>query len=128
MDDTLADAATAVAELISMKGLGFIWVLEVTDRPEILSPPFAFRFSKADTEALLSSCLGKKIPASTLEIPHAAAEPAEIRAVLQERYVTAIRLPFRDAEIAAKVRIDVARSSVTSGPRSASQSTPMEGI
>jgi hypothetical protein len=106
-DDALADDAAIAAELIGTKGLGFISVLEITDRPEIFSRPFAFYFSKADTEALLLSRLGKKIPAPTFEIPHPAAEPPDIGAVLQDGYSTAIRLPFRDAETAARVKDDV---------------------
>ncbi|UGA43038.1 hypothetical protein HU230_0032925 [Bradyrhizobium quebecense] len=108
-DDALADDSAEAAELIGTKGLGFISVLEITDRPEIFSRPFAFYFSKADTEALLQSSLGKKVRAPTFEIPHAADETLEITEVLQQGYATAIRLPFRNAEIAAKVRDDVQR-------------------
>ncbi|WP_315730219.1 hypothetical protein [Bradyrhizobium sp. SZCCHNRI2010] len=106
-DDALADDAAEADELIGTKGLGFISVLEITDRPEIFSRPFAFYFSKADTEKLLLSHLGKKIRAPTFEIPHPAVESPEIAAVLQEGYVTAIRLPFRDSETAVRVRNDV---------------------
>ncbi|MCP1912355.1 hypothetical protein J2R96_004835 [Bradyrhizobium elkanii] len=106
-DDALADDEAEAAELIGTKGLGFISVLEITDRPEIFSRPFAFYFSKADTEELLLSHLGKKIRAPTFEIPHPAVESDEIAAVLQEGYATAIRLPFRDGKTAARVRNDV---------------------
>jgi hypothetical protein len=73
-DDALAygDRTADVAELIGTKGLGFISVLEITDRQEIFSRPFAFYFSKADTEALLRTRLGKDIRAPTFEIPHPA--------------------------------------------------------
>jgi hypothetical protein len=87
-DDALADDSAEAAKLIGTKGLGFISVLEVTDRPEIFSRPFSFYFSKADTEALLLSRLGKRIPAPTFEIPHPAIESPEIAAVLQEGYPT----------------------------------------
>ena len=108
-DDALADDSAEPAELIGTKGLGFISVLEVTDRPEIFSRPFAFYFSKLDTEALLLSRLGKKIPAPTFEIPHPAIESPAIAAILQEGYATAIRLPLRNSETAAKVRDDIER-------------------
>jgi hypothetical protein len=108
-DDALADDTAVAAELIGTKGLGFISVLEITDQPEIFSRPFAFRFNKTDTEALLLSRLGKKISAPTFEIPHPAVESLEIAAVLQEGYATAIRLPFRSIESAAKVQGDIER-------------------
>jgi len=41
-DDALADDAAGAAELIGTKGLSFISVLEITDRPEIFSRPFSF--------------------------------------------------------------------------------------
>ncbi|MDA9492370.1 hypothetical protein [Bradyrhizobium sp. CCBAU 11361] len=106
-DDALASDAAEAAELIGTKGLGFISVLEITDRPEIFSRPFAFYFSKADTEQLLQSRLGKKIAAPTFEIPHPTVEPPEIAAVLEDGYATAIRLPFKNPETAARVRDDV---------------------
>ncbi len=108
-DDALADGAADAAELIGTKGLGFISVLEITDRPEIFSRPFAFYFSKADSETLLRERLGRHVRAPTFEIPHPAAETPEIADVLQHGYATAIRLPFRNAEIAAKVRAAVER-------------------
>ncbi|MGJ4960176.1 hypothetical protein ACQR1H_31385 [Bradyrhizobium sp. HKCCYLRH2015] len=108
-DDALADDSAEAAELIGTKGLGFISVLEVTERPEIFSRPFSFHFSRSDTEALLLSQLGKRIAGPTFEIPHAAVESPLIASLLQDGYATAIRLPFRNAEAACKVREDVGR-------------------
>ncbi|WLA99873.1 hypothetical protein [Bradyrhizobium elkanii] len=108
-DDALEYGTADAAELIGTKGLGFISVLEITDRPEIFSRPFTFYFSKADTEALLRTRLGKHIRAPTFEIPHLATETPEISEILRQGYATAIRLPFRNAEIAANVRDVVER-------------------
>jgi hypothetical protein len=108
-DDALASGTAEAAELIGTKGLGFISVLEITDRPEIFSRPFAFYFSKAETESLLRSRLGRTVRAPTFEIPHRSVATAEIAELLREGYATAIRLPFRDSETAARVREDVQR-------------------
>lgn len=103
-DDAMASTGEDATELIGTKGLGFISVLEITDRPEIFSKSFSFYFSRKASEALLKRLIPQEVRAPTFEIPHPATATPEIAEILQRGYATVIRLPFRNAEIAGKVR------------------------
>lgn len=87
------------AELIGSKGLGFKAVLDVTEEPEVHSGPFHFRFSSADTQAILKKeGLHNQPPPLTFRIPHCTAPCERVQELLEAGYATVIRLPFRDNE------------------------------
>ena len=92
--------------LIGSKGLGFKSVLEVTDEPEIHSGDYHFLFSSKRTQKLLKN---KKLhddpPLLTFRIPHECNLTEKTQELLNEGYVTIIRLPFRD-EQAQEMTID----------------------
>ena len=92
--------------LIGSKGLGFKSVLEITDEPEIHSGDYHFLFSSKRTQQLLKN---KKLhddpPLLTFRIPHECNPTEKTQELLNEGYVTIIRLPFRD-EQAQEMTID----------------------
>ena len=85
--------------LIGSKGLGFKSVLEITNEPEIHSGDYHFLFSARRTQKLLKK---KKLhddpPLLTFRIPHECKPTRKTQELLNEGYVTVIRLPFRDKQ------------------------------
>ena len=102
-DDALSPDGMSTTHLIGTKGLGFKSVLEISDRPEVFSNAFAFRFCRTASESLLSELLSTKVVAPTFEIPHSAKASLEVAKLLKEGYATVIRLPFRDTQTSKKV-------------------------
>jgi hypothetical protein len=102
-DDALSPDGMSTTHLIGTKGLGFKSVLEISDRPEVFSNKFAFRFCRTASESLLSELLSTKVIAPTFEIPHSAKASLEVAKLLKEGYATVIRLPFRDLQTSKKV-------------------------
>jgi hypothetical protein len=102
-DDAMAPEGANTTRLIGTKGLGFKSVLEISERPEIFSHRFAFRFTRSESELLLQKDLKANVAAPTFEIPHPATLSQEIEELLGKRYATIIRLPFSDAQTRAKV-------------------------
>lgn len=82
--------------LIGSKGLGFKSVLEITDEPEIHSGDYHFLFSARRIQELLKK---KKLhndpPLLTFRIPHECQPIGKTWELLNDGYVTVIRLPFR---------------------------------
>ena len=92
--------------LIGSKGLGFKSVLEITDKPEIHSGDYHFLFSSKRTQKLLkNNKLHDDPPLLTFRIPHECNPTEKTQELLNEGYVTIIRLPFRD-EQAQEMTID----------------------
>ena len=97
-DDAMGPARSSV-ELIGSKGLGFKAVLEVTEEPEVHSGSFHFRFSAADTQALLQKKnLHYDPPPLTFRIPHFTSPSDAVQGLLDAGYATVICLPFRNDE------------------------------
>ncbi len=107
-DDAMAPEGESTTHLIGTKGLGFKSVLEISDRPEVFSRPFAFRFSQDASQLLLRKHLQTKASAPVFEIPHTVTVSAEIHKLLQRGYATIICLPFRDEQARAKVNQAIA--------------------
>lgn len=108
-DDAMAPDGASTTHLIGTKGLGFKAVLEISDRPEVFSRPFAFSFSREMSEAVLrKEGLSVNVSAPIFEIPHALRIPPDIDALLEKGYATVIRLPFRDDKIRTRVRDAIA--------------------
>ena len=99
------------ADLIGSKGLGFKSVLEITEKPEIYSGPFHFRFSPDKTRQLLKNEeIATNPPKLIFRIPHDCQPGLKTRELLLNDYATVIRLPFRNQEaheIARKALADL---------------------
>lgn len=95
---------------IGSKGTGFKAVLNWCDAPEIFSGPVHARFNRAEAAQMIEEAIGGKgrrdleanqnkpwdeIPKPLLQVPLSAEPDAEIRALLEEGWVTVIRLPIR---------------------------------
>lgn len=107
VDDAMAPGKAPSSQLIGAKGIGFKSVLEITDEPEVHSPPFHFCFSPTQTQQALRKRLRGRFtgetPRLTFWIPHDKPDPdPAVRALLRE-YDTVIRLPFRDPEAKSSV-------------------------
>ena len=99
-----ADDAATVAALgvkgasggqIGAKGLGFKSILEFSESPEIYSGEFRFRFSRDDTQKILSRAkiqVGDNAP--IFRIPHPRRPDEKCLSLLDGGYATVIRLPF----------------------------------
>lgn len=96
MDDALAPAGSPPAELIGSKGLGFKSVLEVTDAPEVHSEPFHFGFDAARSRGQLKAIVSDP-PHLVFRLPHPVRPDKTVLKLLSDRYVTVIKLPFRDS-------------------------------
>ena len=103
-DDVMGDER-APADLIGTKGIGFKSVLEITEKPEIHSGPFHFRFSPDETQRLLKDQdIHENPPRLTFRLPHDCPPNDKVCGLLEESYSTVIRLPFRDEEAREKAK------------------------
>ena len=103
-DDVMGDER-APADLIGTKGIGFKSVLEITEKPEIHSGPFHFRFSPDETQRLLKDQdIHENPPRLTFRLPHDCPPNDKVCGLLEASYSTVIRLPFRDEEAREKAR------------------------
>lgn len=102
-DDAMAPVGTAAAALIGAKGLGFKAVLEISDTPEIHSPPFHFKFDAALSRDLLQGLRNAHL-VGTFRLPHDIHPSRHVEELLGKGYTSVIRLPFRDAPTAAATR------------------------
>ncbi len=92
-------------DLIGTKGLGFKSVLEITEKPEIHSGPFHFRFSPDETQRLLKDQdIHENPPRLTFRLPHDCPPNDKACGLLEAGYSTVIRLPFRDEEAREKAK------------------------
>ena len=92
--------------LIGSKGLGFKSVLEITNEPEIYSGNYHFLFSSTKTQKLLKKKkLHNNPPSLTFRIPHQCIPSKKTQELLNEGYMTVIRLPFRNGQ-AQEMTID----------------------
>ncbi|MEA3017997.1 MAG: hypothetical protein QOI38_2719 [Sphingomonadales bacterium] len=102
-DDAMAPPGTSVAELIGVKGLGFKAVLELSDTPEVHSPPFHFGFDASASRELLRGVPNADL-VGTFRLPHDRAPDGHVKRLLEEGFSTVIRLPFRSADAAQQAR------------------------
>ncbi len=102
-DDAMAPPGTSVAELIGLKGLGFKAVLELSDTPEVHSPPFHFGFDADASRELLRGVPNADL-VGTFRLPHDRTPDRHVKRLLEEGFSTVIRLPFRSAEAALQAR------------------------
>ncbi len=104
-DDVMGANERSSADLIGSKGLGFKSVLEITEEPEIHSPPFHFRFSPDRTKDLLKEKgISDDPPQLTFRIPHDHQPNDKVCGLLDAGYSTVIRLPLRDEGEREKVK------------------------
>jgi hypothetical protein len=94
---------------IGSKGTGFKAVLNWSNAPEIFSGPVHARFNRAEAAEMIDEAIGEKgrsaleanqnkswaeIPKPLLQVPLSAEPDAEIRGLLDDGWVTVIRLPI----------------------------------
>ena len=83
--------------LIGAKGIGFKSILQITREPSIYSGPFSFCFSEDKTRERMGKIAdGREVP--IFRIPHTCEPDEEIAELKGQKYVTVIRLPFKDDE------------------------------
>ncbi|MGR3914999.1 MAG: DUF3883 domain-containing protein [Gammaproteobacteria bacterium] len=105
--DDAADAARANAHLIGAKGLGFKSVLGITKEPEIYSGEFDFHFSERKSREKLREEVPEweeEYGVPVCRLPHAKEADEEVQNLVDNGYVTVIRLPLN-----AEKREDVKR-------------------
>lgn len=103
LGDSSKDAGRRKHHTIGYKGIGFSAVLEVTDRPQIISQGVAFGLSREAATAEVARYLGaapRSVPVRSypflLDRSDWAEDQADVDALLQAGAVTVIRLPFMD--------------------------------
>jgi hypothetical protein len=113
---TLGRSSKDPRKTLGYKGLGFKAVGELTDHAQIISPPYRFGFNaqRARQEvAKLTGPLprGQRLPAYAFPFPIRAGalgdDDVRVAELLEDGFVTVIRLPFRDDVSAADVASDV---------------------
>ena len=105
--ELLQNANDAVDEqcptLIGAKGIGFKSVLQISREPSIYSGVFSFCFSKDKTRERIKEIVqisdNENVP--VFRVPHTCEPDKEIKEITElkgQKYVTVIRLPFKDTE------------------------------
>jgi len=111
LGDSTKKADRAKHHTIGYKGIGFTAVLEITDRPQIVSAEAAFTFDRAVTRARIAKVLGleaRGVPLRYFPFPLTDAELGEdveaVRRLRDAGAVTVVRLPLRNRGVAQAVR------------------------
>ena len=89
--------------LIGAKGIGFKSILQISREPSIYSDVFSFCFSKDKTRERIKEIVqisdNENVP--VFRVPHTCEPDKEIKEITElkgQKYVTVIRLPFKDTE------------------------------
>jgi len=94
--DDAMDTNRSNANLIGAKGIGFKSVLEITDEPEIYSGDFCFHFSREKSQEKLerNKKWSEEVGIPVCRLPHPKKPGSAVQELLDEGYVTILRLPL----------------------------------
>lgn len=118
---TLGNSSKDPRKALGYKGLGFKSVGEVTDQPQVISPPYEFEFSRErarrEVGRLVESLpFGQRLPVYAFPFPLRRSslgnDQERVSALLGDGFVTVIRLPF-DAGTDWNVVLSEVRSVIT---------------
>lgn len=111
LGDSTKAADRARHHTIGYKGIGFSAVLEITDRPQIVSRTLSFSFDRAAARARVGQVLGSEpraVPMRYFPFPldpeDLGTDAAAVQRLLGAGAVTVVRLPFRNRRVAKEVR------------------------
>lgn len=118
----LHETTKSPSKQIGHKGIGFKSVLEIASTPEVYSDIYAFAYDgvkfRRDVQSIMGAGPQVESPLPVLQCPYPCylnqlnpEERGRIERLLDDRFVTVIRLPWEDeytaGEVAARIRADI---------------------